>query len=58
MRIGVDVRSLSEPISGIGRYTLCLLELMVLDKSHEWVLYSHRPLLHGNWSQSNVVVRT
>ena len=57
VRIGVDARSLSEPITGIGRYTLSLLELMVLDKSHEWMLYSHRPLLHGNWSQSNIVVR-
>jgi glycosyltransferase involved in cell wall biosynthesis len=57
MRIGVDVSPLSEPITGIGRYTLSLLEVMVLDKSHQWVLYSHRPLLHGNWSQSNIVVR-
>ena len=57
MRIGVDARSLSEPISGIGRYTLSLLELMVLDKSHEWVLYSHRPILHGQWGMQNVTVR-
>jgi len=58
MLIGVDVRSLSEPITGIGRYTLSLLEEMVLDKSHEWVLYSYRPLLHGQWNRSNVTVRT
>ena len=57
MRIGVDARSLSEPIAGIGRYTLSLLELMVLDKSHEWVLYSHRPILHGQWGMQNVTVR-
>ena len=38
MRIGVDARSLSEPITGIGRYTLNLLELMVQDESHDWIL--------------------
>ena len=58
MRIGVDTRSLSEPISGIGRYTLSLLELMVLDKSNEWVLYSHRPILHKHLNMKNVTVRT
>ena len=58
MRIGVDTRSLSEPISGIGRYTISLLELMVLDKSHEWVLYSHRPILYKKWKMKNVSVRT
>lgn len=58
MRIGVDARSLSEPITGIGRYTLSLLELMVLDNSNEWLLYSHRPLLHGQWNMQNVTVRT
>ena len=58
MRIGVDIRSLSEPISGIGRYTLNLLELMVLDESHEWVLYSHQPIVYGQWNLKNVSVRT
>ena len=54
MRIGVDARSLSEPISGIGRYTLNLLELMVQDDSHEWILYSHRPLINGSWNRKNI----
>lgn len=58
MRIGVDARSLSEPISGIGRYTLSLLKLMVLDKSHDWILYSHRPLKHGEWKKDNITVCT
>jgi glycosyltransferase involved in cell wall biosynthesis len=58
VRIGVDVRSLSEPVTGIGRYTLSLLEEMLLDKSHEWVLYSHRPILHGKWGMQNVTIRT
>jgi glycosyltransferase involved in cell wall biosynthesis len=58
VRIGVDARSLSEPIAGIGRYTLSLLELMVLDKSHEWVLYSHQPILKNQWDMQNVTIRT
>jgi glycosyltransferase involved in cell wall biosynthesis len=57
MRIGVDARSLSGPITGIGRYTLELLNRMVLDSEHEWFIYSHRPLVNGNWERSNVVVR-
>ena len=58
MRIGIDVRSLSEPITGIGRYTMSLLEIMVLEDSHEWCLYSHRPILHGDWEMKNVHIRT
>lgn len=58
MRIGIDARSLSEPITGIGRYTLNLLQEMVSDNSHEWILYSHRPLLHGDWDRENVTVCT
>lgn len=58
MRIGVDARSLSEPITGIGRYTLNLLQEMVANDSHEWVLYSHRPLQHGDWNKANVTVCT
>ena len=58
MKIGVDVRSLSEPLSGIGRYTLCLLEKMTAHNSHEWVFYSHKPLIHGKWDQTNITIRT
>ena len=58
MRIGIDVRSLSEPITGIGRYTISLLEIMALEDSHEWCLYSHRPILHGDWDMKNVHIRT
>ena len=57
MRIGVDVRSLSEPIAGIGRYTLSLLEEMTTNSPHEWILYSHKPVLNGEWNQFNVTVR-
>ena len=58
MRIGVDVRSLSEQTTGIGRYTLSLLQIMINNSSHEWVLYSYRPILHGEWSKENVTIRT
>lgn len=57
MRIGVDVRSLSEPYTGIGRYTSCLLEAMINNSSHHWVLYSHQPLLKNDWDKSRVNVR-
>jgi len=58
MRIGVDARSLSEPITGIGRYTLNLLQEMAANDSNEWVLYSHRPLQQGDWNKVNITVRT
>ena len=58
MRIGVDVRSLSEPTTGIGRYTLNLLQIMINNSSHEWVLYSYRPILNGEWNKENVTIRT
>jgi len=57
MIIGVDARSLSVPITGIGRYTLELLEEMV-DLGHEWILYSHRPIINGDWSRVNVKTQT
>lgn len=58
MKIGVDVRSLGEPLSGIGRYTLCLLEEMTINRSHEWVFYSQKPLIHGEWDKKNIKIRT
>jgi len=58
MKIGVDARSLSEPIAGIGRYTLFLLREMILNSPHEWVLYSHKPIIHGDWDMSGVKIRT
>lgn len=57
MKIGVDVRSLSVPITGIGQYTLELLDAMV-DLGHEWVLYSHKPIINGRWDRPNVMIRT
>ena len=43
MRIGIDVRSLSKPKSGIGIYTLNLLKsLLELDRENQYYLYSCR----------------
>ena len=57
LRIGVDARLLSEPITGIGRYTYEVLSRMV-GMGHHWILYSHRTLVIGEWDQKNVEVRT
>jgi glycosyltransferase involved in cell wall biosynthesis len=57
LRIGVDVSMLSEQPTGIGRYTYETLSRAV-SMGHEWLLYSHRPLAVGNWTQKNVHLRT
>lgn len=54
-RIGVDARILSEKITGIGRYTHEVLKRLVLS-DHDWILFSHKPLLIGNWSAPNIKV--
>ena len=56
-RIGVDARQLSTQVSGIGRYNVEVLSRMV-EMGHEWFLYSHRPLLLGDWDRPKVHVRT
>ena len=55
-RIGVDARILSERVTGIGRYTHEMLTQLV-DRGHEWFLYSHRPIIVGDWSRYNVRIR-
>lgn len=57
LRIGVDVSMLSEQPTGIGRYTYEILSRSV-SKGHEWFLYSHRPLVIGDWTHKNVHLRT
>lgn len=52
-RIGVDARHLSEKITGIGRYTLEILSRLTLT-GHEWFLYSHKPIILGDWKMDNV----
>jgi glycosyltransferase involved in cell wall biosynthesis len=56
LRIGVDVSMLSEQPTGIGRYTYEILSRAV-SMGHEWFLYSHRPLIFGDWTQKNVHLR-
>ena len=57
LRIGVDVSMLSEQPTGIGRYTYEILS-RVVSMGHKWFLYSHRPLIFGDWTQKNVYLRT
>jgi glycosyltransferase involved in cell wall biosynthesis len=57
LRIGVDVGMLSEQPTGIGRYTYEILSRAV-SMGHEWFLYSHRPIVLGDWTQKNVHLRT
>ena len=56
-RIGVDARQLSTQVSGVGRYNAEVLSRLV-EMGHEWFLYSHRPLVLGDWDRPNVHVRT
>jgi len=57
--IAVDARTLSEPITGIGRYTFEVLKRMVLMGNVSWYLYSHKPIIHGDWANcKNVKVFT
>ncbi len=56
-RIGVDSRLLSQPITGIGRYTHEMLKRLTAS-GHEWFLYSHMPIIIGDWRRSNVHLRT
>lgn len=57
LRIGVDARILSESITGIGRYSYEILSRLV-DFGHHWFLYSHQPIIVGNWNKANVHLRT
>lgn len=56
MRIGVDVRPLTVPTFGIGRYTRELLErLLRLAPHHDWYLYADRPILEAPHSDRTTV---
>jgi glycosyltransferase involved in cell wall biosynthesis len=57
MKIAVDVRILSEPVTGIGRYTHEVLKRLI-EYDHEWFLYSHRPITVGRWNHPNVKIRS
>ena len=56
-RIGVDVRCLNNPITGIGRYTSEVLRRLI-KMGHEWFLYSPGSLRANDWSNfQNVQIR-
>lgn len=61
MRIGVDARPLTVPIFGIGRYTQCLLNVMLKAPDIEWYLYADRPIIHeigdSDFASGNVIQR-
>lgn len=56
MRIGVDARCLSVPLTGIGRYTEQLLSRMTV-RGGKWFLYSNRDLLPNMVFEGDVIVR-
>ncbi|MBO6564230.1 MAG: glycosyltransferase family 4 protein [Pseudomonadales bacterium] len=56
MKIAVDARPLSAPLTGIGRYTNSLLQQLTKSE-HEWYLYSDRPLLSESPAAQNVNIR-
>lgn len=56
MRIAVDARPLSMPITGIGRYTSALLTEMIAS-GNEWFLYSDSPFNTELSNMENVTIR-
>lgn len=56
MRIAVDARPLSMPLTGIGRYTHSILSEMT-KMDHEWCLYSDSVMATRLASLANVTVR-
>ena len=57
LRIGVDIRPLLHPASGIGRYTQALLEQLV-NSDHQWFLYCDRVYNGQLANRENVTIRS
>lgn len=58
MKIGIDVRPLSSDLTGIGRYTINVLEhLFDLRKDIDWYLYSDKPIKY-EFTGNNIHIRT
>lgn len=57
MRVGIDARLLSEPLTGIGRYTAELTRELV-KKPGQFFLYSAGPVAAEHYQQDNVMVRS
>ncbi len=43
MRIGIDARLLSEPLTGIGRYSYEIIRALITHKQHDFYIYSPQP---------------
>ena len=56
MRIAVDAKLLSSPLTGIGRYTHALLEQLI-PMGHQWFLYSDKPFQSNLTSNPRVSAR-
>lgn len=58
MKVAVDVRALCVPTFGIGRYTRCILDILIPGHPEiKWFLYADRPILRGYDHHDNVVTR-
>ncbi|MCW7552203.1 glycosyltransferase family 4 protein [Endozoicomonas gorgoniicola] len=57
MRVGIDARLLSEPLTGIGRYTKELSDKL-MDYSSQLYLYSARDIDSHKWEINNPKVRS
>ena len=59
MKIAIDARPLSRPLTGIGRYTFNLVKNLVeLGSDHIWYLYSDQPLTTCVPESPNVHIKT
>lgn len=57
MKIGVDCRPLSRPLSGIGRYCSELLNILTQVQDVQWFLYCQQPIEAPFTGRPNVTVR-
>ncbi|MBC9252589.1 hypothetical protein A9179_20180 [Pseudomonas alcaligenes] len=57
LRVGVDCRPLSRPLSGIGRYTWELLSILTDAQDVQWFLYCDQAFDAPFINKSNVTVR-
>lgn len=57
MRVAIDARILSEPLSGIGRYTFEMTKELIT-KPGDFFIYSSAPIHLGDWSKINVKFRS
>lgn len=58
MKIGVDARALTRPLTGIGRYTFEMCKVLSSFPEVELQLYSPSPIVHGFPERSNIEIKT